>query len=496
MSDRLESLLSKSRRPKIMVVGDVMLDRYLWGDVDRISPEGPVPVLHVDRREDRLGGAGSVVAMLAALASDVQLVSFVGDDAEGLAVRSLLTKFNVKVDCIPTVPGRTTTVKERLLGRSQSRYPQQMMRVDREQVEPAGELISECLLSSIWHQLDQVDLIIVSDYNKGLFQGEFMPKLTAIARAANVPIIADPACNVDFSRYAGCACITPNRTEAGLALGRKIVTPSDGLAAAKHLLKFDVDTAVVTLDQDGIAWANWDGESELFSIRPRQVFDITGAGDMVISVIGYCLAIGINWRQAIELANLAAGLQIERLGSTPVTRNDLLDELTSSHLKAETKIVAAKRLRSMLSDRRKAGDRIVMTNGCYDLLHPGHVASLQYAKSHGDCLVVGVNSDRSATELKGVGHPITDQDSRAEMLTALECVDYVVVFDDSSVANLVQEVMPDILVKSNEYALNEVVGHDIVQRNGGRVVLAPMKENYSTTNLLRTIRSENIFDTH
>jgi D-beta-D-heptose 7-phosphate kinase/D-beta-D-heptose 1-phosphate adenosyltransferase len=310
-----------------------------------------------------------------------------------------------------------------------------------------------------------------------------------LARARGISVVADPTGGVDYRRYAGCACITPNRRAAAEAAGMTIATKADALEAARRLLHFGVEAAAITLDRDGIAWADRQGNRELFAVRPRQVCDVTGAGDAVMAALGYALALGADFRQAAALANLAGGLEVERQGVTPLTRQELLDELTRGGRGTLEKIVPLDELLPQLQRQRHSGRRIVMTNGCFDLLHPGHVASLEAARKQGDCLVVGLNSDRSVRALKGPARPMIDQQGRAEMLAALACVDYVVVFDDPSVAGLVDRVRPDVLVKASEYSLAEVVGHEILEQYGGRVVPVPMKPDYSTTRLIEKVRS-------
>lgn len=488
-SSQLTKLLERTARPTVLVVGDVMLDRYLWGDVERISPEAPIPVLRVSKWENRLGGAGSVAAMLAALDVDVILGTVTADDSESHAVRRLLTDLQISGDCMLRAQQRITTVKERLLGGTQSRQPQQMIRVDREDCQPIGEELAEALLQSIRQRIGDVDAVLISDYNKGICTDSLVAQLVELARQTSVPVLADPARNVDYRRYAGCTCVTPNRSEAGSALGIKIETPQDGLEAAVRLLDFDVESAVVTLDRDGIAWADSRGNSRVFPVRSRQVYDITGAGDMVLAALGYGMAAGADWPMVIELANLAGGLEVQRLGVAPLSRDELLAELTHGAFSNEHKVVSPDRIEQQLLQRRRAGERVAMTNGCFDLLHPGHVASLQFARNQADCLVVGLNSDRSVEHLKGAGHPIVPEQGRAEMLAALGCVDYVVIFDDPSVTGLVGQVLPDVLVKAAEYGPEEVVGHEIVKRHGGRVVLAPVKGDYATSRLIRRIQS-------
>jgi D-beta-D-heptose 7-phosphate kinase / D-beta-D-heptose 1-phosphate adenosyltransferase len=489
VSAELTRLLEQTKRPSILVVGDVMLDRYLWGDADRISYEAPIPILRVVRTEDRLGGVGSVVAILSALDVDVTLAGVTGNDAEGRSIRRLLDDLNVATDCTLVDGDRSTTVKERLLGRTQSRHPQQMIRIDREDVHSISDQLTDKLLAAIRPRLDSVDAVLISDYDKGVCGGRLVKELVGMLNSSGIPLVADPARGVDYGRYTGCTCITPNRSEASLALGCSINTVEDGLKAARTLLELGIESVVVTLDRDGIAWANRQGRSQVFPVKARQVYDITGAGDAVLSALGFGLAAGGDWPVAIELANLAGGLEVQRLGVAPLSRRELLDEMSHGGFATNNKIVGIEQLRIQLRERRKVGQQIVMTNGCFDLLHPGHVASLQHARSHGDCLVVGLNSDRSARALKGKGHPVIDQQGRAEVMAAMGCVDYVVIFDDVSVAGLVESVAPDVLVKAAQYNVDQVVGHGIVEAHGGRIVLAPMKGTYSTTKLIERVKS-------
>jgi D-beta-D-heptose 7-phosphate kinase/D-beta-D-heptose 1-phosphate adenosyltransferase len=487
MSDRLIALLERPTRPRILVVGDLILDRYLWGDVDRISPEAPIPLLRVAAEEHRLGGAGSVVAMLAALEADVALASLLSDDPQSQQVRDLLAGLGVDTRGLPIAAGRRTTVKERFLGRAQSRHAQQMMRVDYEDDGKLDQGLEYEMVAAVERQLASTDLVLISDYNKGVCSEEVLRHTLEAAQAAGVRVVADPIRGGDYRRYAGCACITPNRLEAGMALGTVISTAAEGLTAAERLLDFGIDSVVVTLDRDGMAWADRSGARGLFPVRPRQVYDITGAGDMVLSLIGYCLAAGAAFPEAIELANIGGGLEVERLGVVPLARHELIDELRAPRDGRRNKVMNVDQLRGELARRRAAGQTIAMTNGCFDLLHPGHIASLRAARQEGDCLVVGLNSDVSVRLLKGPQRPIVNETGRAEMLAALEFVDYVVLFDEQHVTRLVQDVSPDVLVKAASYSQDEVVGHDLVAP-GGRVVLVPFDPQYSTTQLIAQIQ--------
>jgi D-beta-D-heptose 7-phosphate kinase/D-beta-D-heptose 1-phosphate adenosyltransferase len=330
MSEHLVTLLEGDLRPRILLVGDVMLDRYIWGDVERISPEAPVPILRIERQDQRLGGAGSVASMLAALGAETSLAAVTGNDPEGRAVRQLLAEISVDCSALLVDPKRITTVKQRLLGRTHQKHPHHMMRVDQEQTEPIGHQTRQQLLEAVAARIAQADLILISDYNKGVCAGEMIPRLVELARSAGVPIVADPIKGADYRRYAGCTCITPNRVEAGMAAGMKVITPQDGLDAAVKLLQFGVQAVLVTLDRDGMAWADCWGNQRLFPCRPREVADVTGAGDMVLSTLGYCLAIGADFPAAIEIANIAGGLEVERLGVVPLSRREIIAELTRS----------------------------------------------------------------------------------------------------------------------------------------------------------------------
>jgi D-beta-D-heptose 7-phosphate kinase/D-beta-D-heptose 1-phosphate adenosyltransferase len=492
-------LLTQTRQPRILVWGDVMLDRYLWGEVDRISPEAPIPVLKTERTEDRLGGAGSVATMLAALDAQVTLTTVVGDDLEGRRVLELLAEANIGIGPVLRSEGRPTTVKQRLLGKTAARHPQQMIRIDRESKMPVDEQLAGRLLEVVRRQLDRVDLVMISDYGKGVCEDGLLRQLIHMCRAAGVPIIADPIRDADYARYAGCNCITPNRTEASDAIGRPITTIDEGLDAAAELTGLDIGGVAVTLDRDGIAWADRHGNRRQFPVRAREVCDITGAGDMVAAALCYAFASGADWKVACELANLSAGLEVERLGVVPLSRHLLLAELeplppTATPADPSTKLVSVETLQAELDRRRGARQCIAMTNGCFDLLHPGHVASLQFARAQGDCLVVGLNSDRSIRALKGPARPLLDEQARAAMLAALACVDYVVLFHEASVERLVGQVLPDVLVKASQYTVEEVVGHEIVERHGGRVALFPMEGEYSTTELIERIRAADSSD--
>lgn len=486
--DNLADLLRQSRRPNVLVVGDVMLDRYIWGDADRISYEAPIPVLRERQREARLGGAGSVLTILEALEANPIPIWVVGDDEDGGQIVAMAAELGARTEGILSVPGRISTVKERFLGRTQSRHPQQMIRVDRECLEPIDSQTESVLLERVREHLPETELVLVSDYAKGVCTRRLLKTLISAARAAGVTVLVDPGREVDYQCYAAATCVTPNRKEAAIALQCEINTPQQGLDAAHRLVEMGFEKAAVTMDRDGIAFADAEGMQRMFPVRARQVYDITGAGDAVLAAMGFAVAMGSDWPGAIQLANLAGGLEVERLGVASISRSDLLTELDNTYRGGTSKIVSDHDLAIELQGRRDLGQKIVMTNGCFDMLHPGHVASLQYARGLGDCLVVGLNSDGSVSRLKGDGRPVIGEQGRAQMLAALACVDYVVVFEDTSVASLVQRVRPDILVKASQYSIEEVVGGEFVQSYGGQVMLAPLTDGMSTSEILHRLR--------
>jgi D-beta-D-heptose 7-phosphate kinase/D-beta-D-heptose 1-phosphate adenosyltransferase len=479
--------------PRVLVVGDLMLDRYVWGDAERISQEAPVVLLHADRREERLGGASSVATLLRALGARVALAGVVGTDAGGTAVRDALLELGVDDEAVLYDPGRPSTVKERYIGRAQHRHPQQMIRVDYEVRAPLDGGVEQRLRQAITHQLGRADVVLVSDYGKGVCTPGLLAATIAGAKARGLRVLADPVRGGDYRKYHGCSAITPNRLEAGLATGRVLATTAQALAAAGELReRLDLEAAVVTLDRDGMALAHADGREEVFPTRPRQVYDITGAGDMVLAVLGMALAAGADYEPAVRLANVAGGLEVEKIGVATVTRDEILRDLLRSEGPGEggpaaRKVLSRDALVQELKSRRALGQRVAFTNGCFDVLHAGHVQYLQEARAQADLLVVGLNGDAGVRALKGPGRPVHDCASRALVLAALEVVDYLSVFDEPTPLELIQAVRPDVLVKGADYRRDEVVGADLVESCGGRVHLAALREGLSTSRLLKLL---------
>lgn len=485
MSADLAAILSSLGAPRILVVGDLILDRYTWGDVERVSPEAPVLVLDADSQETRLGGAASVAALLRGLDVPVTLAGVWGDDPAASVVRGLLNE--MQVDHAPTLSdsARPTTTKERFVGRAAGRqHP--ILRVDRETREPLSPELAERLTRAILDRLADHRALLISDYHKGVCTPQLLAALFAAAQAQGLPILVDPARIPDYSRYRGATLLAPNRRETALAAGRSIRTPDDALAAGRRLCQTcEAEAVVVKLDGDGMVVASADGSGRHIPTRPRPVHDVTGAGDMVLAVLGLCQAAGVPLVEAARLANVAAGLEVERLGVAMVRRDEILAELTRTA--GWLKRVSLAQMESLAYAYRRAGKTIVFTNGCFDLLHVGHVACLEQASQMGDVLVVAVNSDRSVRMLKGPRRPILGENDRAAMLAALECVDHVLIFDGETPHELLRRLRPEVLVKGGTYGPEQVIGREVVESCGGRVAVAGSIPSVSTTAIVDSI---------
>jgi D-beta-D-heptose 7-phosphate kinase/D-beta-D-heptose 1-phosphate adenosyltransferase len=494
MSAELIDLVQHLGQPRVLVLGDLMLDRYVWGDAERISQEAPVVLLHAEKREERLGGASSVATMLRALGARVALAGVVGADADGKRIREMLVDDGIDDEAVLVDPDRPSTVKERYIGKAQQRHPQQMIRVDYEVRTPLSAPREQDLARAVSAQLRRADVVLVSDYDKGVCTPALLASVVAAARAHGLRTLADPLRGRDYRKYHGCSAITPNRLEAGLATGRQLGNVAEALEGAAQLREqLDLEAAVVTLDREGMALAHRDGRRQLFPTRPRQVYDITGAGDMVLAVLGMALAAGADFDPAIRLANVAGGLEVEKIGVATVSRDEILHDLLRGGAGRHEggpgmeKVRGRGELVRELEVRRGLGQTIAFTNGCFDLLHAGHVQYLSEARAQADVLVVGLNSDAGVRALKGPARPLNAVEERALVLAALETVDYLSVFDEPTPLELIRAVRPDVLVKGADYRHAEVVGADFVESYGGRVHLATLREGFSTTRLLQRL---------
>lgn len=474
----LEQILSERGAPRVLIVGDLILDRYVSGDVARISPEAPIPVLTAKRSEEKLGGAGNVAANLVAMGAKVDVVGVLGEDGWGRALRALLEELGIETSSCCVDGSRPTIQKTRMMSGSQ-----QMLRVDWEDARPVSGAARDALVASLPARVKAANAVVLSDYGKGVLVPEVVATVIAAARAAKIPVLVDPKGD-DYRRYRGATLVTPNRKEAEQAVGRKLAKLEELPAAADELMKLaDLDAAVITLGSDGIFWRDRRGQSGRVPAQARAVFDVTGAGDTVVAQLAFYLADGVALGPAVELANQAAAITVARLGTHAVSRSELAAHL-AEHAPHRGKVVRGPEVEALLAQWRKEGKRIVFTNGCFDVLHVGHVDYLRFSKSKGDVLIVGVNDDASVRRLKGPTRPVNGIDDRMEMLAALEMVDAVTSFAEDTPAKIVERVTPHVLVKGQDWADKGVVGREWVEAHGGVVHLAPLVPGKSTTSIL------------
>lgn len=491
--------LPQLRPLRIAVAGEVILDRYVWGDVQRISPEAPIPVLHVHRREEKPGNAGFVMANLRALGTRVLALSVIGDDRNGRMLREILGDIGIDTRGLLVDPDRPTIVKERMLGSVQSanRATQQLLRVDEEDVRPLAAARERMLKARIDATLKRADGVLVSDINKGLLTPAVMRTLIDGARRRSIPIVIDPRMCDDFAIYRGATALTPNRHETELATGIKLTDRQAWRVAAERLVdQLDLQACLITLDRDGMYLAERGGQDTYIPTAPRDVYDVTGAGDVVLTFFGLMIAAGLGLPSAAKIANLAAGIEVGRLGTEIISGEDLARALRPVHQIHEAKILADNELAATLERERRAGRKIVFTNGCFDLLHAGHLQTLGFAQAQGDVLVVGLNSDHSVRRLKGSNRPVHKVGDRARILAALEMVDYVTIFDDTRAESIIRRVRPDVLIKGEDYRGKVVDGQKFVESYGGQVVLAPLLEGHSTSETITRMRGAELAVTH
>lgn len=483
MSTTLIRKIEHAGHPNVLVVGDLILDRYVWGDVDRISPEAPIQILRVASEERRPGGAGNVINNLHSLGAKVACCGVLGSDAEGEAFREVLQSIGVDDFGVVTDRDRRTTVKARMVARAQ-----QVLRVDWEDTAKISESVEAKLLTYVRGCARDFDLVIVSDYAKGVVTEALMDELRSISSGKGCHVIVDPAKGADYHMYRGVATITPNRVEAEMAVGSRIVDEASLREAATTLLEeHALESALITRDKDGMSLFRKDGEELHLTAHAQAVFDVTGAGDAVISALGFVLAAGHSLEDAARIANIAGGIEVGKVGAVPVTKEEIINQLRDVEYTSASKIKSLEELRPIVRDQKGRGRKVVFTNGCFDVLHVGHVELLRAAKSFGDLLVVGMNSDSSVRRLKGPRRPILGEIERSHVLAALETVDYVVLFEEDTPEGLLREIRPDVLAKGSDYSKSEVVGREIVEEYGGEVRLIPVVPGISTSDIVARV---------
>jgi len=487
--EELLQIVSNLSSPRILVVGDYMLDVYIYGDALRISPEAPVPVLKVRNTEYAGGGASSVVANVAALQARPVCLGLIGDDANGQRLRELLEQVGADTSGLLVTPERPTTTKKRLIGLAQHRHQQQLFRLDEECSAPLPIDLSQALLDRYESKLQDVDIVCLQDYNKGLFSRDLCQEMVGKARQAGKQILVDPAFIEDYAKYAGASLITPNRQETTLAVGYELHTQDAFAQAARHLQQLlNLEAVIITLDREG-AYLHCADRNVLVPTRARKVYDVTGAGDMVLAALALALASDCGYETAVHLANLAGGIEVEKFGVATVTREEIICEIRRQMRDEKGKIRALDELLAELTWQRKQGHSIVFTNGCFDVIHRGHIEYLQFCKTQGDIVVVGLNSDASVKMIKGPERPINNQDDRAAVLSALDCVDYITLFSKPDPLKLIQAVCPDILIKGEDWKDKGVVGAEFVEKQGGKVVLARLVQGKSSTSTIEKMKS-------
>lgn len=471
---------------RVLVVGDAMLDRFVHGTVRRISPEAPIPVLAIEGERAMPGGAGNVVRNLVALGVGTAFAGAVGDDAAGAELTALLREKAPRGARLVVEPGRRTTVKTRYVAGAQ-----QLLRTDFETVAPVAPATRDALAAAAAAFFPDVDVLLVSDYAKGAVTPGLLAALLPAAAARKLPVVVDPK-GADFSRYAGAAVITPNRGELTAAAGRELTREADYERAARELMAAHrIGAVCLTRSEEGLSLYPAAGPAVHITALGKEVFDVSGAGDTVAAVLAAGLAVGADLALCAGLANLAAGIVVGKVGTAVVHP----DELRQAVLRlggedASLKILSRERLLETVALWRRNGLTVGFTNGCFDLLHPGHAAMLAGARQECDRLIVGLNTDASVRRLKGPTRPVQDQASRARMLASLGSVDAVVLFDEDTPLELIRAVAPDMLAKGGDYTLDGVVGADLVTAAGGRVVLVPLEAGRSTTDIIRRIRTE------
>lgn len=466
----------QNAHPHILVIGDLMIDHYLWGGCERISPEAPVQVVDIARETTVLGGAGNVINNLVTLGAHVSVAGVIGDDENGEELREMLFSLGASCDGLIIQEGRKTSKKSRIIASNQ-----QILRYDRESKEPISSVSADAVIGYSKTQIQSCDIVILSDYGKGVITDSVAQGIITAAKEAGKKVLVDPK-GKDYSKYRGAYLLTPNKKEASEATGIMIGDDASLRQALLFLKKTcDLECSMITLSEDGIAI--YDDSMRRFPTVAKEVYDVTGAGDTVIASLSFALSVGLSIDEAAPFANHAAAVVVGKIGSATVTLDEIeeyqssLHQSTSdAHIKSHDEIAAlAKRL-------KREGKTVVFTNGCFDILHVGHVKYLQEAKSYGDVLIVGLNTDDSVRILKGPTRPVNPEADRAYILAALEAVDYVVLFSDDTPYELIKSIAPDILVKGGDYEGKSVVGAEfarelrLVQFVDGKSTTATIKK--------------------
>ena len=467
----------KNKSPNLLVIGDLMIDQYFWGKSERISPEAPVPVINVDNESTILGGAGNVINNLKVFGANVDVISVIGKGENATKLKELLAAINVDVKYLVTESNRITSKKSRVIASQQ-----QVVRYDHESTDEISIPSQKLILDTFKRIINNYEIILISDYGKGVLSTELTQSIINIANQHNKKVLIDPK-GIDYSKYKGAYLLTPNIKEASDATKIEI-NDNETLSKAITQLKLncELEVSLVTLSEKGIAI--YDNEFRIHPTTSKEIFDVTGAGDTVLASLGFSLACNLSIDQAVKFANLAAGVVVGKIGSATSSLNEIIEyESSLNKSSSDFHIKTLDEIISLSEELRIRGKDIVFTNGCFDLLHSGHVRYLEAAKSFGDVLILGLNSDRSVTALKGPDRPINSEMDRAYILAALEVIDYVVIFDEDTPYNLIQAIKPKTLVKGSDYEGKEVVGQDIADE----LILVEFVKGKSSTKTIQKI---------
>lgn len=477
--------ISKFDQTHLLVIGDLMIDEYLWGKVDRISPEAPVQVVAVQSQDYTLGGSGNVVNNLRSLGARVTVLGVVGEGSDGQLLRDQLSAIGADTQGVVQESGRHTTKKTRIIAEHQ-----QVLRIDRETRKDITRQTFNRIIKQAEKVIPDVDVILISDYGKGMINRTMIKKLVQIARKHHKTTIADPK-GLDFTKYAGVDLLTPNKKEATLASGREI-SDDRSLAEAGQILleKSGSEKLLITCGKDGMVLFEKNGKPSKMGTKAQEVYDVSGAGDTVVAVLGLGIAAGHSFKQAVSLANSAAGIVVGKVGTAAVTSKELFEAINRTAADPVPKHKDLKALSELCRKLQKDGKRIVLTNGCFDLLHVGHIKLFSASRNLGDVMIVAIDDDASVKSLKGSDRPVINATERVRILSALNSVDYVVVFSNKELDKVITSIRPDILTKGSNYDSDEVLGRDIVEGYGGRVELIPITEEISSTQIINTIKKK------
>jgi len=471
-------------RCRVLVIGDLMIDEYLWGKVDRISPEAPVQIVSVTKKEFTLGGAGNVVNNIVSLGAKVSVIGVVGTGPDGYLLLKQFEELGVDISGIVQQKGRTTTKKTRIIAANQH-----VLRIDRETKEELSDNTAGFIAAFIEEKIPDVDVVLISDYGKGVITRGLLSGLLSVAKKYRKIVIADPK-GLDYSKYSEMSLLTPNKKEAALVAGLEIIDePTLYKAGEKILEKIAVERLLITCGKDGMVLFDRDKKPDKIMAEARQVYDVSGAGDTVLAVLGLATAIGESFENSAYIANKAAGIVVGKMGTATVSQEELSCALNPREDRHSLKRKNLPELVELVKELKKQGKRIVFTNGCFDLLHSGHIKFFSESRRLGDLLIVALDDDESVKRLKDRSRPVINEGERARILCALDSVDYVTIFSAGELDSIIRQIQPDILTKGSNYASQKVYGRELVEQSGGRVALIPVTDKISSTGIINNIRN-------